>query len=297
MKGRRREQPARNSNQQGQGGQQSSKPFNKSNGSRPKRKPTNQGPRKFISAKHKGAEDLASTNTDMRLNRFLAIAGVASRREADDLIKMGLVTVNGKAVTEMGYKVKPTDDVRYNGTRIRPEKKVYLVMNKPKGFITTVDDPKARKTVMDLLAGHITERVYPVGRLDRATTGVLMFTNDGDLAKKLTHPSHGARKLYHVVLDRKISKADLDTIAAGIDLEDGPAPVDAISFIEEKSKTNVGIELHIGRNRIVRRIFKHMGYEVVKLDRVTFAGLSKKNIKRGQWRMLSAKEVDFLRTR
>lgn len=297
MKGRRRNQPSRSNHSKSESGSRPGKPYNKPKGAKPYRNSGQDGPPKFVRAKHKGAEDLASTNSDIRLNRFLAIAGVASRRESDDLIKMGLVTVNGKAVTEMGYKVKPTDEVRYNGTRIRPERKVYMVMNKPKGFITTVDDPKARKTVMDLIGANVTERVYPVGRLDRATTGVLMFTNDGDLAKKLTHPSHGARKVYHVVLDKKITKADLDTIAKGIELEDGLAPVDTVSFIEGKSKTNVGIELHVGRNRIVRRIFKHLGYEVEKLDRVSFAGLNKKNLKRGQWRMLSQKEVDFLRTR
>lgn len=253
--------------------------------------------KKFLKPKFKGAEDLVPNSDEMRLNRFLAIAGVASRRESDDLIKMGLVTVNGKIVTEMGHKVKITDDVRYNGTKIHAEKKVYIVMNKPKGFLTTVDDPKARKTVMDLIGGAVTERIYPVGRLDRATTGVLMFTNDGDLAKKLTHPSHGAQKIYHAVLDKKLTKGDMEKIAAGLELEDGPAKVDAISFIDEKSKTNVGLEIHMGKNRIVRRIFAHLGYEVTKLDRTTFAGLNKKNLKRGQWRFLSTREVEFLRTR
>ena len=251
----------------------------------------------FKKARGKQAEDLVSSKDgSMRLNKMLATAGIASRREADELIKMGLVTVNGKVVTELGIKVMPTDDVRYNGTRIRAEKKVYILMNKPKGFITTVDDPKARKTVMDLFGGNVAERIYPVGRLDRATTGVLLFTNDGDLAKKLTHPSHGAKKIYHVVLDKAVTNGDIQKIASGeVELEDGKVPVDAISFIPEKAKTNVGLELHVGRNRIVRRLFEHLGYEVVKLDRVSFAGLTKKNLSRGQWRHLNQQELNNLK--
>ncbi len=251
--------------------------------------------KKFKKPKGRNAEDLTSTSGEIRLNRFISIAGVASRREADKLIEMGLVTVNGKPITEMGYKVKSTDDVRYQGTRIRAEKKVYVLMNKPKGFITTMEDPKARKTVMDILAGNVKERIYPVGRLDRATTGVLLLTNDGDLAKKLTHPSHGAKKIYAASLDKNLTKADMDAIAKGLELEDGLAEVDAIDYIADKSKSNIGLEIHIGRNRIVRRIFKHLGYEVSKLDRSSFAGLTKKNLNRGQWRYLTDKEVNYLK--
>lgn len=251
----------------------------------------------FKKVKGRHAEDLQSSRDgSIRLNKMLATAGIASRRDADELIKAGLVTVNGKVVTELGIKVMPTDDVRYGGTRIKAEKKVYVLMNKPKGFITTVEDPKARKTVMDLFAGRVAERIYPVGRLDRGTTGVLLFTNDGDLAKKLTHPSHGAKKIYHVVLDKPLTNADLNLIASGeVELEDGKVPVDAVSYIPEKSKTNIGIELHIGRNRIVRRLFEHLGYEVTKLDRVSFAGLTKKNLSRGQWRHLNQLELNNLR--
>lgn len=242
----------------------------------------------------RNAEDLAPSDGSMRLNRFLAIAGIASRREADELIRTGLVMVNGKVITEMGHRVMPTDDVRYNGTRLKAERKVYILLNKPKGYITTVEDPKARKTVMDLINHQGAERFYPVGRLDRATTGLLLFTNDGDLAKKLTHPSHGAKKIYHIVLDKPLTKGDLTKIANGLVLEDGPAQVDAISFIDDKANTNVGMEIHMGKNRIVRRIFEHLGYEVEKLDRVMFAGLTKKNLARGQWRYLNDKEVSFL---
>jgi len=249
----------------------------------------------FKRVKRKSAEELAPNPKDgMRLNRYLAIAGIASRREADELIKAGLVTINGEVVTEMGIKVKPNDDVRYGGTRIKAEKKVYIVMNKPKGFITTVSDPKARKTVMELFAGKISERIYPVGRLDRATTGVLLFTNDGELAKKLTHPGHGAKKIYQVTLDKPLKPSDLDDIVRGVELDDGPVPVDSLSYIAGKAKTQVGIELHVGRNRIVRRLFEHMGYEVTKLDRVSFAGLTKKNLSRGQWRHLNKEELNYL---
>lgn len=238
------------------------------------------------------------TNADqglIRLNKYLANAGVASRREADNLIAAGVVEVNGNTVTEMGYKVKPEDEVKFNGTVLKKEKKVYLLLNKPKGFITTVDDPKARKTVMDLVGGATKERIYPVGRLDRKTTGVLLFTNDGDMAKKLTHPSHGARKIYEVGLDKNLTKTDFHKIQDGLTLEDGEIKVDEISYIENKGKNHVGLVLHSGRNRIVRRIFEHLGYEVSKLDRVFFAGLTKKNLSRGQYRMLTDDEVNFLK--
>ena len=249
----------------------------------------------FLKPKGRNAEDLHSTSGDIRLNRFLSISGIASRREADELIAMGLVTVNGKVITEMGHKVRSSDEVKYNGTKIRAEKKVYVLLNKPKGYITTVEDPKARKTVMDLIGGQVKERVYPVGRLDRSTMGVLLFTNDGDMAKKLTHPSNGASKIYMVTLDKPVTKGDLDKIKNGLELEDGIAPVDAISYIEGKGKNNIGIEIHIGRNRIVRRIFESLGYEVTKLDRTSIAGLTKKNLSRGQWRYLTDKEVNFLK--
>jgi len=249
----------------------------------------------FLKPKGRNAEDLYSTGGEIRLNRFLSISGISSRREADDLIKMGLVTVNGKVITEMGYKVRTSDEVKYNGTKIRAEKKVYVLLNKPKGYITTVEDPKARKTVMDLIGGQVKERVYPVGRLDRSTMGVLLFTNDGDMAKKLTHPANGASKIYMVTLDKPVTKGDLDKIKNGLELEDGIAPVDNISYIEGKGKNNIGIEIHIGRNRIVRRIFESLGYEVTKLDRTSIAGLTKKNLSRGQWRYLTDKEVNFLK--
>lgn len=235
-----------------------------------------------------------SNNGEIRLNRFLANAGLASRREADDLISAGLVQINDVVVQEMGYKVKPTDTVKFNGSVVRREKKVYYVLNKPKGFISTVTDPKARKTVMDLMATAGPERIYPVGRLDRQTTGVLLFTNDGDLAKKLTHPSHGARKIYDVTLDKPLDKADFHKIQEGIELQDGPIKVDEISYIEGKDRKHVGLVLHSGRNRIVRRIFQHLGYEVTKLDRVIFAGITKKNLERGKWRRLSEQDVAFL---
>lgn len=252
--------------------------------------------KRFYSPKHKGAEQLMGAETSVRLNKFLSNSGVCSRREADELIRTGLVSVNGEVVTEMGHKVDPTkDQVRYNGTLLRAERKVYVLLNKPKGFITTMDDPKARKTVMDLVGKAVKERIYPVGRLDRATTGVLLFTNDGDLAKKLTHPSHGARKIYHVTTDKKVSLGDIEKIAAGLELEDGFIQPDAVSYIDEKDRTQVGIEIHSGKNRIVRRIFKHLGYEVIKLDRTIFAGLTKKNLKRGDYRVLDEKELKFLK--
>lgn len=231
----------------------------------------------------------------VRLNKYLANAGVASRREADRLIEAGLVEVNGEVVTEMGFKVKPGDTVKFNGEEQRKERKVYLVLNKPKGFITTMDDPKARKTVMELVANAGPERIYPVGRLDRKTTGVLLFTNDGDLATKLIHPSHGAHKIYEVALDKKLTNADFSKIQNGLTLEDGPITVDEIAFIENKAHNHVGVTLHSGRNRIVRRIFESLGYEVIKLDRVFFAGLTKKGLSRGQWRKLNPKEVSFLK--
>ena len=231
----------------------------------------------------------------IRLNKYIANSGICSRREADELITQGLVEVNGKVVTEMGYQVQKTDRVVFDGQSITPENPVYVLLNKPKGYISTTKDEKARKTVMDLVANASPYRLFPVGRLDRQTTGLILLTNDGHLTKKLTHPSFGVKKIYHVTLDRKLSVEDLRTIADGVRLEEGVAEVDSISYIEGKPKNEVGIEIHIGWNRVVRRIFKKMGYEVEALDRVIFAGLTKKNIKRGHWRILTEMEVNNLK--
>jgi 23S rRNA pseudouridine2605 synthase len=231
----------------------------------------------------------------MRLNRFIANAGVCSRREADTYISAGMVSVNGNIVTELGVKVLPTDEVRFDGTKLNTEKKVYLLLNKPKDFVTTTDDPHADKIVMDLVKDACPERIYPVGRLDRNTTGLLLFTNDGDLSKRLTHPSHTMKKVYQVSLDRPVTMEHLQQIADGIELEDGKIAADAISYISHEEKDEVGIEIHTGRNRIVRRIFEHFGYRVKKLDRVLFAGLTKKNLPRGKYRFLTEKEIQFLK--
>jgi len=226
----------------------------------------------------------------IRLNKFMANSGVGSRREADEYIKMGLVTVNGETITEMGHKVKPTDDIRYEGRRLKAEPMVYILLNKPKGFITTTDDPEERKTVMDLVANACKERVYPVGRLDRNTTGLLLITNDGDLADKLTHPSYNAKKIYKVELDRPLTKNDFQKIIDGVYFEEGRAQVDDLAMVSDDGK-EVGIEIHIGWNRIVRRIFEALGYKVEKLDRVVYAGLDKKDLGRGQWRFLKPEEI------
>ncbi|MBT6005781.1 MAG: rRNA pseudouridine synthase [Prolixibacteraceae bacterium] len=231
----------------------------------------------------------------MRLNRFIANAGVCSRREADTYISTGLISINGEVVTELGVKVKPGDEVRFDGRRLNAEKKVYLLLNKPKNFVTTTEDPHADKIVMDLVKDACLERIYPVGRLDRNTTGLLLFTNDGDLSKKLTHPSNKMKKVYQVSLDTPLSNKDLQQIAEGIELEDGHIVADAVSYVKKGDNTEVGIEIHSGRNRIVRRIFEHFGYRVKKLDRVLFAGLTKKNLPRGKWRFLSEKEIQFLK--
>jgi 23S rRNA pseudouridine2605 synthase len=226
----------------------------------------------------------------IRLNKFISNSGVCSRREADELIKMGLISVNGKTVTEMGYKVKPTDDVRHEDKRLKAEKPVYVLLNKPKGFITTTDDPQERNTVMGLVASACKERIYPVGRLDRNTTGLLLLTNDGDLTDKLTHPSYNVKKIYKVELDKPLTKNDFQKISEGVYLEEGKAMVDDIAIVSDDGLT-VGLEIHIGWNRIVRRIFESLGYEVVRLDRVAYAGLDKKDLKRGQWRFLRQDEV------
>ena len=232
----------------------------------------------------------------IRLNKYLANAGICSRREADDLISSGVVQVNGKTITEMGYRVKPTDIIKYGGQTLKKERLVYFVLNKPKDYISTVDDPQQRKTVLELVQGACRERIYPVGRLDRATTGLLMFTNDGELTKKLTHPRFGVRKIYHVELDKPLKHTDLDKIAEGIELEDGPIKVDEIAYTGGGAdKAMVGVEIHSGKNRIVRRIFEHMGYNVRKLDRVMFGSLTKKDLPRGRWRVLTDAEVGILK--
>ena len=232
---------------------------------------------------------------EMRLNRFLAQSGLCSRREADDFITAGLVTVNGQIVTQLGTKVLPTDEVKFNDSRVQGEKKVYLVLNKPKGYVTSLDDPHAGKTVMDLVEGACTERIYPVGRLDKNSLGLLLFTNDGDLTKQLTHPSYLKKKIYQVTLDKPLARADMDRIAEGITLEDGEIFADEISYVKE-NKQEIGIEIHSVRNRIVRLIFEFLGYTVTKLDRVYYAGLTKKNLKRGAWRFLSREEVERLKS-
>jgi len=226
----------------------------------------------------------------IRLNKFMANSGVGSRREADEYIKMGLVTVNGETVTEMGHKVKPTDDIRYEGRKLKAEPMVYILLNKPKGFITTTDDPEERKTVMDLVANACKERVYPVGRLDRNTTGLLLITNDGDLADKLTHPSYNAKKIYKVELDRALTKNDFQKIIDGVYFDEGRAVVDDLAIVSDDGK-EIGIEIHIGWNRVVRRIFEALGYQIERLDRVMYAGLDKKDLGRGQWRFLKPEEV------
>lgn len=231
----------------------------------------------------------------MRLNKFLANAGVCSRREADEFIAAGVVTVNGEIVTELGTKVKITDNILFHDQAVNIEKKVYVLLNKPKDYVTTSDDPQNRKTVMDLVKGACRERIYPVGRLDRNTTGVLLLTNDGELATKLTHPQYLKKKIYHVHLDKNVTAADMRLIADGIQLEDGEIHADAIEYCSETDRKEVGIEIHSGRNRIVRRIFETLGYKVIRLDRVYFAGLTKKNVKRGDWRFLTEKEVNMLR--
>ena len=234
-------------------------------------------------------------NEPLRLNKFLANAGICSRREADEFIQAGVVTVNGEVVTELGTKVLRTDTVMFHDQPVKIEKKVYVLLNKPKDYVTTSDDPQQRKTVMDLVKNACPERIYPVGRLDRNTTGVLLLTNDGDLASKLTHPKYLKKKIYHVFLDKNVTAHDLQQIAEGIQLEDGEIKADDVQYANPTDKKQVGIEIHSGKNRIVRRIFESLGYRVQKLDRVQFAGLTKKNLKRGDWRYLTEEEVDRLR--
>jgi len=261
------------------------------------KKPVKNRERKVLSPKRFSHENAKTghESEEIRLNRYLANAGICSRREADEYIKAGLVTVNGHLVTEMGVKIKPGDEVKYNGEALREEKKVYILLNKPKDYVTTVEDPHAKRTVLDLIKGACKERVYPVGRLDRNTTGVLLLTNDGDLTKKLTHPRYEKLKIYHVHLNKGLKHADLEKIATGVHLEDGMIRADAINYADPADKSQVGIEIHSGRNHIVRRIFESLGYEVAKLDRVYFAGLTKKNLSRGEWRLLSEKEINLLK--
>ena len=240
-------------------------------------------------------EQFVDPNEPIRLNKFLANAGVCSRREADEFITAGVVSVNGEVVTELGTKIKRGDEVKFHDQTVSIERKIYVLLNKPKDTVTTSDDPQARRTVMDLVKGACDERIYPVGRLDRNTTGVLLLTNDGDLASKLTHPKYLKKKIYHVHLDKNLTKADMEQIAAGIQLDDGEIHADAISYTDDFKKDDVGIEIHSGKNRIVRRIFESLGYKVMKLDRVYFAGLTKKGLRRGEWRYLTEQEVNFLR--
>ncbi len=272
------------------------KPFRKTGefGLPYKRKPYDKERSEKPAARPKPEPKQKSDPDMIRLNRFMANSGVGSRREADELIKMGLVTVNGETVTEMGHKVKMTDDVRYEGKKLKAEKPVYILLNKPKGFITTTADPQDRNTVMNLVAGAGKERIYPVGRLDRNTTGLLLLTNDGELADKLTHPSYNVKKIYRVELDKPLTKNDFLKIKEGVRLEEGKAMVDDIAIVGDDNSI-IGLEIHIGWNRVVRRIFESLGYEVVKLDRVAYAGLDKKDIARGQWRFLKPEEIVMLK--
>jgi len=258
---------------------------------------TRQKPKRNAAGPHrerKTADDLQSKEA-IRLNRYIANAGICSRREADDLISAGLVSINGEIVTELGTKVKPDDVVKFNDQTLKTEKLVYVLLNKPKDFITTTEDPDDRKTVMGLVKDAGRERIFPVGRLDRNTTGLLLLTNDGELTKRLTHPSGNIKKLYQVELDRNLSQADMLKAAEGVELEDGPAAFDEIQYASTDDKSIIGVELHSGKNRIVRRIFEELGYEVRKLDRTTFAGLTKKDLPRGRWRFLTEMEVNMLK--
>jgi 23S rRNA pseudouridine2605 synthase len=250
-------------------------------------------------AKKPRKKNLSSTKTKqdnlIRLNKFIAHSGICSRRKADELIKAGFITVNGKTIKELGYKVRPTDDVRFKGKKLSGERPVYIVMNKPKDVITTAYDPQGRRTVIDLLGGKVKERVYPVGRLDRNTTGVLLLTNDGELTKKLTHPSSRIPKVYIATLNRPLKKRDLQRLVDGIELEDGKAFADMAAYVDPDDKTKVGIEIHSGKYHIVRRMFAAMGYKVVRLDRIKFAFLDKKDLPRGKWRFLTQKEIGYLK--
>jgi len=258
-----------------------------------KHKPS--GPQYGKKKQSRERDQRSSENLELlRLNKYIAESGVCSRREADKLIESGVITVNGKVTTEMGTKITTADSVTMNGQKLRREKLQYVLLNKPKGYITTMKDPQERKTVDMLIKNACKERIVPVGRLDRNTTGLLLFTNDGDLAKKLTHPKHNIRKIYQADLDKPLSKNDLIAISEGITLDDGFIAADKIAFLDMENKKSVGIEIHSGKNRIIRRIFEHLGYEVVKLDRTMFAGMTKKDVPRGKYRHLTQKEIHFL---
>jgi len=244
---------------------------------------------------HKSKQKEAAADDFIRLNKFIANSGLCSRRQADELIRSGEITVNQQKVTELGTKVKSTDEVRYKGKLLQNERPVYILLNKPKDYVTTVKDKNARKTVMDLVKGACPQRIYPVGRLDRNTTGVLLLTNDGELAKRLIHPHYKKKKVYHVVLDKPVTKTHLEQIAEGVELEDDVVAADAVSYVDPEDKTQIGIEIHTGQNRVIRRIFETLGYKIKKLDRVYFAGLTKKNLKRGRWRFLTQKEINKLK--
>ena len=274
------------------------KKFNSERGERSERSFGDKGKRSFRKdgdAPRSYPKYAAKQIGEMRLNRFLAQSGLCSRREADDFITAGLVTVNGQIVTELGTKVRSTDEVKFNDEKVQGEKKVYLVLNKPKGYVTSLEDPHADKTVMELVKDACSERIYPVGRLDKNSLGLLLFTNDGDVTRQLTHPSLEKKKIYQVTLDKALTRADMEQLTEGITLEDGEIFADEVAYVSE-SKKDVGIEIHSGRNRIVRRMFEHLGYAVQKLDRVYYAGITKKNLKRGQWRFLTREEVDRLKS-
>jgi|TARA_B110000037_G_scaffold57733_1_gene70420 23S rRNA pseudouridine2605 synthase len=283
----------RNSSRGRQEGKKSTPLSRKSTPSSKKSTPlSRKSPKKTFTKIKEGPK--SDESTGIRLNKYIANSGVCSRREADTYIEHGSVEVNGNLVTEMGYKVQPDDLVRFDGTSITPEQKKYILLNKPKNYITTMDDDRGRKTVMDLVSNASKERIYPVGRLDRNTTGLLLFTNDGELAKKLTHPKHDVRKLYHASLDKKLELKDLEKLRGEVIIEGKKVFIDAVSYVEGQPKSEVGIEIHSGRNRIVRKIFEHLGYKVSKLDRVIFAELTKRNLPRGRWRELTNQEVSNL---
>ena len=299
--------PRFNNAQQGEGGFRSQRPrfnnggqqggYNRQQGGgyRPRTADYNPNAKYSMKKQIEYKDILTDPDEPIRLNKFLANAGICSRREADEFITAGVVSVNGVVVTELGTKVKRSDEIKFHDQPVNIERKVYVLLNKPKDCVTTSDDPQERKTVMDFVKGACKERIYPVGRLDRNTTGVLLLTNDGDLASKLTHPKYLKKKIYHVYCDKNVTKADLDQIVAGITLDDGEIHADAVSYASNTDKSQVGIEIHSGKNRIVRRIFEALGYRVIKLDRVYFAGLTKKGLRRGDWRYLTEQEVNMLR--
>ena len=300
--------PRFNNAQQGEGGYRPQRPrFNNGGGQqggynrqqgggyRPRTADYNPNAKYSMKKQIEYKDVLTDPDEPIRLNKFLANAGICSRREADEFITAGVVSVNGVVVTELGTKVKRTDEIKFHDQPVNIERKVYVLLNKPKDCVTTSDDPQERKTVMDFVKGACKERIYPVGRLDRNTTGVLLLTNDGDLASKLTHPKYLKKKIYHVYCDKNVTKADLDQIVSGITLDDGEIHADAVSYASETDKSQVGIEIHSGKNRIVRRIFEALGYRVIKLDRVYFVGLTKKGLRRGDWRYLTEQEVNMLR--